>query len=128
MCVCLGVETKARGLKRKLFNPDGGVKKAGRIEVPSQTDPAGEVADDMEWSGAPGEDEGNIEMLSQDQSIVGMECSGAEGEEEDAEMLSQSQTSQVPSQSQDAMDLECSTTLPLRGAWRQPKIVHITTQ
>ena len=32
------------------------------------------------------------------------------------------------SDSQDAMVSEGSTTLPLRGAWRQPEIVHITTQ
>lgn len=79
--------------------------------------PADEVPVDMECSGAPGK-EGEIEMLSQDQSVDDMEYSGAEGENREVEMLSQSQTAQVPSRSQDAMVLVCNTTLPLGGAWR----------
>ena len=71
----LAVETRTRGLKRKLFDPVGGVEKAGRM--------------DTIWSGVP----------------VDMECSGAAGEESQdqspaVEMISQSQTVRVLSQSQ----------------------------
>ena len=125
----LAVETHARGLKRKLFNLVGGVEEAGMmgtICVFPCLCPAGRLnrdtangalEDGMDSSGAAGgefevpDKPESVEMPSQavegDGMPADMECSKAAGDGSldqpssvEVEMLSQSQTVQMPSQSQ----------------------------
>ena len=103
----ISVETHARGLKRKLFNPVGGVVKAGRMGTIcvgrlDEDTASGEQEDGMYSSGAAGgecevlDQTGSVEMPSQaddeDEMPIGMECSGAlslGSREQSVEMASQ---------------------------------------
>ena len=78
------------GLKRKIFNSEGGVRKAGRVDtkfVCPCVCPAESIG-------------GEQKVVLTVQEIEAMECSGAEGRDDslDIEMPSQSLKASMPSQ------------------------------